>query len=181
MIADDPLHILIRHIRQRHIIPLQKGKPGIVIFKIQRLPHPLRHLVDKTENTFIVAGTVIIHQPVFKLDPQILVVLLVNFQQPFFIVRPADQYFNVLILRQVLIVKNIRDLLPAYLKQLIPRFHAHLLCNGALCDFADHMFCFMHSFLRSEAFYTELMQFVELNCSPCPDTWCFPAPVLFTV
>ena len=93
------------------------------------------------------AAPIFVHQPVLKRNSQILVVLLVNLQQPFFTVRPADQYFNVFILRQVLIVKNIHDLLPAYLKQLVPRFHAHLLCNGALFYPTYYMFCFLHSYL----------------------------------
>ena len=42
---------MIGHICKGHIVPLQKGKPGIIILKVQALPHSRRHLVYKTENT----------------------------------------------------------------------------------------------------------------------------------
>ena len=53
MIADHTLNILLTHIGKRNIISLKKGKPGIIILKIQRLTHTWRHLVNKTEHTLI--------------------------------------------------------------------------------------------------------------------------------
>ena len=53
MIADHTLNILLTHVGKRHIISLKKGKPGIVILKIQRLTHIRRHLVNKTEHALI--------------------------------------------------------------------------------------------------------------------------------
>ena len=53
MIADHTLNILLAHIGKRNIISLKKGKPRIIILKIQRLTHTWRHLVNKTEHTLI--------------------------------------------------------------------------------------------------------------------------------
>ena len=62
MIMDDPVNVVIAHICECHIVALQKRQSRIVILKIQRFPHSRRHLIDKTENTVVSAGTVIVHQ-----------------------------------------------------------------------------------------------------------------------
>ena len=84
VIFNNPLHIPFGHIGKRHIITLKEGKSGIIILKIKAFPHSLRHLIDKAENTFIAAGTVFIHQSVFKGNSQILFIILIYFQEPFF-------------------------------------------------------------------------------------------------
>ena len=67
-VGDDALYILVTHIGKGHIIALQKRKPGIIVLEIQGIPHALRQLIDKTEDTFIAAGTIIVHHAIFKLD-----------------------------------------------------------------------------------------------------------------
>ena len=49
---------LLAHICKCHIISLQKRESGIIIFKIKRLSHFRRHLIDKAENAFVMAMTV---------------------------------------------------------------------------------------------------------------------------
>ena len=44
---------MVGHICKSDVIALQKGKPGIIVLKIERLPHPLRELVYKTENALV--------------------------------------------------------------------------------------------------------------------------------
>ena len=130
MIFDHTFHILVRHVCQRHIVALQKGKTRIVVFKIQCFPHSLRHLVNETENTFVAAGTVIVHQSVFKLDPQILRVILIDLQQPFFPGRLGDQHLHILFLDHILIIKNIFYRFTVDLQQAISGFYPHLLCDA---------------------------------------------------
>ena len=62
MITDDTINIVVTHIGQRHIIPLQERQSGIVIFKVEGLTHSRRHLVNKAENTLIPAGAILIHE-----------------------------------------------------------------------------------------------------------------------
>ena len=57
---------------------MQKRQTGIVILKIQGIPHALRHLIDKAENAFITTRSVIAHQPIVKLNSQIIIVILIN-------------------------------------------------------------------------------------------------------
>mgnify|MGYP007025233869 CR=1 FL=1 len=56
MAEEQNFDILLPHIGQRNIITLQKRQSCIVILKIQGFPHTGRHLVNKTENTFVAAG-----------------------------------------------------------------------------------------------------------------------------
>ena len=78
MIPADPLHIRFRQIGQGDIIALQKRKPRIIILEIQGFPHSLRHLIDKAENTFVMAGAVLVHQTVVEDKPQILIRILID-------------------------------------------------------------------------------------------------------
>ena len=65
-VFDDPIDVVVGHICQSDVIALQKGKPGVIVFKIERLPHSLWKLVYKAENAFVAAGTVIVHKTAFK-------------------------------------------------------------------------------------------------------------------
>ena len=111
---DNTVHIFLLHIRQGNIIALQERQTGIIIFKIQGLTHSRRHLVDKTENTLVAAGTVVAHQTIFKFYAKVIIILFLDLQKPFFPVRLADQYFYILILDHVTIIKNILYFLVVY-------------------------------------------------------------------
>ena len=84
--TDDSLYVPLLHIGQGNVISLQERKPGIVVLKIQGLPHSRRHLVNKA---------------------QVIIILLVDFQQPLFSVRFSYDHLNVLILNQIPVVKYI--------------------------------------------------------------------------
>ena len=45
--------LVISDIGKRDVVAEQKGKPAVVILKIEALSHALRHLIDKTEYAFI--------------------------------------------------------------------------------------------------------------------------------
>ncbi len=103
---DNPVNVLFFHIGKGYIISLEKAEPGIIIFKIEGIPHTRRHLVNKTENTFVAAGSVVAHQTVFKINAQILIVIF-NVQFPLFPIRLADDHGHGRAVYMVLIVKNI--------------------------------------------------------------------------
>ena len=126
---DDPVNIPVRHIGERHIIPLQKRKPGIIILKIQRLPHPFWHLVNKAENTLVLAGAVLTHEPILKSQPQILVVML-DLQLPLLPIFFFHHHDHGLAAYIVLIIKNIFDLVSIYGQKPVPRLQPQLLPNG---------------------------------------------------
>ena len=84
MVLHNPLHVMITHICQGNIIPLQKGKPRIIVLKIQRFSHSCGHLVYKAEHAFISAGTVLVHQALPELQSQSFVLVLFYLQLPLF-------------------------------------------------------------------------------------------------
>ena len=129
MIINDTVDIVIGHIGQGDIISLQKRKPGIIVFKIERITHTLWHLINKTEDTFVVAGTIIIHQTIFKFDPDIIFIFFFYLKLPFFPVRFAYQKFYIFIVHQIMIVQNIFDLFPSHGKKLVSRFDFQFFCN----------------------------------------------------
>jgi hypothetical protein len=145
VITDNPVQILLFHIGKGYIIPLQKGEPGIIIFKVQRIPHPLRHLVDKAEHTLVPAGFIFIHQTVFKDNTQILIVLFFNLKLPFFPVFFPNQYYNIFLTAQIMIVEYVFHIRVIDGEQHVPRLYFHFLCNAAGQNLADNMF-FWHIF-----------------------------------
>ena len=131
MEPDDPVDILFRHIGKRNVISLQEGKSGIIILKIQSFPHSLWHLVNKTEHTLVMAGMVFIHQTVFKHKSDILRIILLNLQLPFFATCFPYQKHNIFFLDQKLIIKYIFDFFSVYSQQKITGFNLHFLTNAA--------------------------------------------------
>ena len=106
-VSDNSLNIMVVHVGQRHVIALKKRQTGIVILKIQSIPHSFRHLVDETEHTFISAGAVLIHETFPELHSQFFICIFFNFQLPLLAVRFLDQEQNLLVFRIKLIIKNI--------------------------------------------------------------------------
>ena len=130
---DNPLNILILHIRQRDIVALQERKSGIIVLKIQCLTHARRHLVDETEDALIPAGTIIAHQTIFKGNPQILI-LIYDIQFPLLAVLLADQQRNLLTVYLIFIIKNILYLISIDRQKDVPRLQLHFLRNRARID-----------------------------------------------
>ena len=62
---------------------------------------------NKTENTFVTAASVIIHQSIFKFDPQIILIFFFNFQLPLFSIYLTDQNQNLFFIHQIPVVKDI--------------------------------------------------------------------------
>ena len=143
MIIDDPVNIMIAHIGQRHIITLQKGQSGIVILKIQSIPHTRRHLVDKAEHALIPAGTVLIHKAVDKGNSQILFQILFDLQLPFLTIRFSYQHGQVLIICQIMIIKYIFYWFTVNGNKLIPRLDLQLI------RYASFGYCTYHMLLHT--------------------------------
>ena len=128
MVPDDPVNVMVRHVGQRYIVALQKTQPGIIVMEIKSPPHPLRHLVDKTEYAVVAAGAVLIHQPALKSDPQVLRRIFLDLQFPVFIpFADHDQQF--FFLRQIPVVEYILYLLVIDGDQKIPRFYAEFFSD----------------------------------------------------
>ena len=146
MIMNDPVNIMVTHIGKCHIIPLKKRKTGIIIFKIEGFPHTRRHLVNETKNALIAAGTVFIHETVLKYDPQVLLVILFNLQLPFLSICFSYKNLYILIIHQIVVVKDILDLLSIDRQKLIPCSQLQLLGNTPGFHFPDDMSAFFHNF-----------------------------------
>ena len=106
-ISDNPLHIPVTHICQGNIISLEKRQPGIIIFKIQRIPHSRWHLINKAEDAFIPAGMILIHQALIKCNSQLFIRILFDFQFPFFPILLFNQKQQFFLFHVKLIIKNI--------------------------------------------------------------------------
>ena len=145
MVLYDTVDIVITHICKCYIITLQKRKAGIIVFKIQSFPHPRRHLIDKTENTVVSAGTIFIHQSIIELDPQIFLIIFFNLQFPFFPVGLTDQYCQIIIVYQIMIIENIFDLLVIDGNQFISRFDLQFFGYTPGLNHLYNMFVFFHS------------------------------------
>ena len=131
MIADDPVNVVLAHVGQGHIVSLEERKAGIVVLKIERFPHARRHLVNKTKNTFIMTGAVIIHEAVLKFHSEIILKLLLDLQLPLFPVGFLNQYGQVFFIDQVMIIEDILDLLIVDGQQKIPGFNPQFLRDAA--------------------------------------------------
>ena len=106
-VSADPVDVMVRHIGQGHIVPLQEGEPGIVVLEIQGVPHAGGHLVDEAEYALIVAVPVLVHQAALELQPQILVIVLVHLQEPLLPVRLLQEQLDIGVLYHELVVENI--------------------------------------------------------------------------
>ena len=62
--------------RGRQRVAEQKGEAVVVIFKIDALSHSGRVLVDKAEDAVVAAAALLIHKVGFKLQTQVIVLLL---------------------------------------------------------------------------------------------------------
>ena len=67
------------------------------------------------------AGTVIVHQTIFKRNSKVLIILFINLKKPFLAGRFLYQHFDIFLLCQILIIKNILDLCTVY-------FHKDITC-----------------------------------------------------
>ena len=129
MIADNPVDIMVRHVGQGNIIPLQKTQAGVVVVEIEGFPHPRGHLVDKAEDAAVAAGAVFIHKPALKFNSEILPVILFDLELPLFSGLKAARAFpdhggQRLILGEIAVVEYILHRLPVHADQFIPRLHS---------------------------------------------------------
>ena len=151
-VSYNPFNIMVAHIGQSNIIPLKERKPGIIILEIQGIPHSLRHLINKTEDAFIIAGTILIHEPPAEINPQLFIGIFLNLQLPLFSVRLFDQQNDLFILHVKLIIKNVFNLMPVNLQKLISRFYAHLFRNASRQHGCHCMFMLLHIYSRLPVF-----------------------------
>ena len=150
---DNPVNIMVAHIGQRHIISLKKRQAGIVIFKIESFPHTRRHLVNKAAHTLVSAGTVFVHQTVFKFQSQILLKLFLYFQLPLFSVWFAHQKFYIFVIYQVMVIKHIFYCFPVNGEQLISRLQFQFPGNTSFLYPADFMSAIFHFLPPANARY----------------------------
>ena len=139
-VIDNFLQIMFAHIGKCQIISLKERKTGIIILKVKSIPHAFGQLVDKAEHALISAGTVIIHQTVFKFHSQIVFIFFFNLQFPLFAIRLADHNEHFFFIHQVPIVKDIFRFLSVDRYQHITRFDLHLLGNAARSHCTNNMF-----------------------------------------
>ena len=86
-----PVDIALTQIGQRNIISKQKGKARVIVFKIERLPHAGRKLVDKTEHALVPAGMLLIHQIGCKFKPDRFILPFTQMQRPHSALRVFDR------------------------------------------------------------------------------------------
>ena len=139
---------MILHVGKGHIIALKKGKAGIIILKIKRIPHTRGHLVNKTENTLIGTGLVVAHQTVFKGNAQILVIVF-HLQLPLLSIRLLHKKRQRGAVYIIFIIKNIFDLVSVDRQESVPRLKLQCIGYGAGIYGLDRMAFFIHICLSS--------------------------------
>ena len=78
MQVDNALDLTLGEVCQGEIVAHEEGETGVVIFKVQRLPHAGGHLIHKAEDAFVFAAHLTVHQIGFKLQPQVVVFVLIH-------------------------------------------------------------------------------------------------------
>ena len=153
MIADDPVNVMIRHVGQCDIVSLQKAEPRVIVMKIQGIPHPRRHLINKAEDAAVFTGAVLIHQPALKFQPEILHGVFFDLQFPILrfligksqlkefrgMLSLADHNGKDFLTDHIPVIKNILHLLPVHQKQAVARFDAEFFSNGTGRNLTDLM------------------------------------------
>ena len=94
----------------------------------------------------IAAGTVFVHETVLKYDSQVFLVILLHLQLPLLTVRFLHKNLYILIIHQIVVVKDILNLLSVDRQKLIPRSQFQLLGNASGFHFPDDMSAFFHNF-----------------------------------
>ena len=87
------------------------------------------------------AGAVAVHEAVRETQAKILVLILLNLEKILLAVRLADEKFNLFLLAEEIIVKDIFRNLSVDGDHDISRLNFQLLTDGAWEDFTDQMFC----------------------------------------
>ena len=118
---------------------LQKRKSGIIVFKIKGLPHSRGHLINETKNTAVAAGTVFIHQTIFKFNSQILFILLLHLQLPQLSVCFFHQKRHEFVVHQIPVIEHILHRLIVYGCQDISRLQLQFLRDTSRQDSGYHM------------------------------------------
>ena len=75
---DNALHILILHIGEGNIVTVDEREAGVIVLEVNGLTHALGVLVDEAEDALIGAGVLFIHQGCFKLQPDVIVFILLS-------------------------------------------------------------------------------------------------------
>jgi hypothetical protein len=124
------LNVPVLQIGKSYIVAHKEGKPRIVILKIESFAHSLGQLVDKTENTPVVAGAFLIHEISLKLQSYIGVPVLTYPDFKKNTVSGQPQVKSVLENKKS-VIKNVFDLMPVYGVKLVPGFDPRLIRGRA--------------------------------------------------
>ena len=131
MVQNNAVDVMIRHVGHRDVVALQKGQSCIIVMKVQGIPHSLRHLVDKAENTVVPAGPVFAHQASAEPNPQIFIRIFFDLKLPFVSIRLADHDKKLFIIAKIPIVENILNLFPIHRDENVSRLNTQLFRDAS--------------------------------------------------
>ncbi len=69
----DPLPVRLRQVGKGHKIAVQKAETIVIVLQVERTAQPFRHLGQKAERAFVVAGAQTVKERLDELDPQIVI------------------------------------------------------------------------------------------------------------
>ena len=144
MVLLDSLKICIHHIGKGDKIAIEEGHAIVVILDVQAVPHIRSHLVHKAEITVI--GTVpdTIKHRRLKLYSQLLVIILVKFQDFLLSVGMLNEHFHFLAGHGKAHINNVPQPHAVDFQNLVPRHQLQLLCQAILRHrqyFTTHFHC----------------------------------------
>ena len=134
MVQNNAVDVMIRHVGHRDIVALQKGQSCVIVMKVQGIPHSLRHLVDKAEDTMIPAGPVFAHQPSAEPNPQIFIRIFFDLKFPFLSVRLADHDKKLFVIAKIPIVENILDFFSIHRDEYVSGFNIQFFRDASGID-----------------------------------------------
>mgnify|MGYP001121731830 CR=1 FL=1 len=109
----------------------------------------ISHRSGETEDTFIAAGTIIIHQILLKGNPKVFFIFLLHLQLPDLSVCLFHFQNNEFFIHQISVVKYIFHRLTVYSEQYISRHKLQFLCDTSILHNCNHVFIlFLHIYLH---------------------------------
>ena len=131
MILLDALEISIYHVGHGDEVAIQKGHTIVIILDVQAFPHIRSHLVHKTEKAVVGTMPDAVKHGRLKLNPQLLVIVLVKLIDLLLTVLMLHQHLNFLVSKGKAHVNNIPEPCAVDFQKLVTGNQLQLLCQAA--------------------------------------------------
>ena len=127
--AEDALQLLLRNVRQRHIIAHDEREAPIIVLDKQAGAHIARHLIDKAKDAAVGAGAHFAHQAGGKRQTERLAFPLADGNRPLFAPIAEQRNAQQSGRGQVFIIDKVQHRLAVDREQILPLPHTGTRCG----------------------------------------------------